>query len=68
MKWYPLAYLAALTMSCFCTQLQALQLLFPNTASGIVRALLSFLLYIFKFPDSRFRSLVSLSDNLNPFQ
>ena len=55
-------------MSCFCTQLQALQLLFPNTASGIARALPSFLLYIFKFPDLRFRSLVSLSDNLNPFQ
>ena len=58
MKWYPLAYLAAATMSCFCAQLQVLQLLFPNTASGIARAL----------PGSRFRSLVSLSDNLNPFQ
>ena len=40
----------------------------PNSASGIARALPSFLLYIFKFPDSRCRPLVSLSDNLNPFQ
>ena len=47
---------------------QALQLLFPNSASGIARTLLPFLLYIFKFPDSRCRPLVSLSDNLNPFQ
>ena len=68
MKWYPLAHLAAVTMSCFCAELQALQLLFPNSASGIARALPSFLLYIFKFPDSRCRPLVSLSDNLNPFQ
>ena len=46
-------------------ELQALQLLFPNSsASGIARALRSFLLYIFKFPDSRYRPLVSLSDNL----
>ena len=64
MKWYPLAHLAAVTMSCFCAELQALQLLFPNSASGIARALPSFLLYIFKFPDSRCRPLVSLSDNL----
>ena len=55
-------------MPCFCAELQALQLLFPNSASGIARALPSFLLYIFKFPDSRCRPLVSLSDNLNPFQ
>ena len=68
MKWYPLAHLAAVAMSCFCAELQALQLLFPNSASGIARALPSFLLYIFKFPDSRCRPLVSLSDNLNPFQ
>ena len=68
MKWYPLAHLAAVTMSCFCAELQALQLLFPNSASGIARTLPSFLLYIFKFPDSRCRPLVSLSDNLNPFQ
>ena len=47
---------------------QALQLLFPNSASGIARTLPPFLLYIFKFPDSRCRPLVSLSDNLNPFQ
>ena len=64
MKLYPLAHLAAITMSCFCAELQALQFLFPNSASGI-RA---FLLYIFKFPDSRCRRLVSLSDNLNTFQ
>ena len=65
----PLALsLAAVTMSCFCAELQALQLLFPNSASGIARTLPSFLLYIFKFPDSRCRPLVSLSDNLNPFQ
>ena len=68
MKWYPLAHSAAVTMSCFSAELQALQLLFPNSASGIARALPSFLLYIFKFPDSRCRPLVSLSDNLNPFQ
>ena len=70
-KWYPIAPLAAVTvvtMSCFCAELQALQFLFPNSASGIARALPSFLLYIFKFPDSRCRPLVSLSDNLNPFQ
>ena len=54
-------------MSCFCADLQALQLLFPNFVSGIARALPSFLLYIFKFPDSRCRPLMSLSDNLNPF-
>ena len=53
-------------MSCFSTELQALQLLFPKSASGIARALPS--LYIFKFLDSRCRPLVSLSDNLNPFQ
>ena len=71
MKWYPIARLAAVTvvtMSCFCAELQALQFLFPNSASGIARALPSFLLYIFKFPNSRCRPLVSLSDNLNPFQ
>ena len=68
MKWYPLAHLATVTMSCFCAELQALQSLFPNSASEIARALPSFLLYIFKFPDSRCRPLVSLSDNLNPFQ
>ena len=49
-------------------ELQALQLLFPNSTSGIARALPSFLLYIFKFLNSRCRPLVSLSDNLNPFQ
>ena len=53
MKWYPLAHLSAVTMSCFCAELQALQLLFPNSASGIARALPPFLLFIFKFPDSR---------------
>ena len=68
MKWYPLAHLAAVTMSCFCAELPALQLLFPTSASEIARALPSFLLYIFKFPDSRCQPLVSLSDNLNPFQ
>ena len=65
MKWYPLAHLAAITMSCFCAELQAWQFLFPNSTSGIAWA---FLLYIFKFLDSRCRPLVSLSDNLNPFQ
>ena len=68
MKCYPLAHLAAVTTSCFCARLQALQLLFPNSASGIAMALPSFLSYVFKFPDSRCRPLVSLSDNLNPFQ
>ena len=70
MKTVPLS-----TFSCghnvmflICAELQALQLLFPNSASGIARALLSFLLYIFKFPDSRCLPLVSLSGNLNPFQ
>ena len=67
MKWYPLAHSAAVTMSCFSAELQALQLLFPNSASGIARALPSFLLYIFEFPDSRCQPLVSLSGNLNPF-
>ena len=62
MEWYPLAHLAAVRMSCFCAELQALQFLFLNSASGIARA---FQLYIFKFPDSRCRPLVSLSDNLN---
>ena len=56
------------TLSCFCAELQALQLLLPNSARGIARALPSFLVYIFKFPDSRCRPLVLLSDNLNPFQ
>ena len=68
MKWYPLAHLAAVTTSCFCARLQALELLFPNSASGIAWALPSFLLCVFKFPDSRCRPLVSLSDNLTPFQ
>ena len=69
MKWYPSAHLAAVTMSCFCAELQAMQLLFSNSASGIIaKALPSFLLYMFKFPDSRCRPLMSLSDNLNPFQ
>ena len=68
MKCYPLAHLAAVTTSCVCARLQALQLLFPNSSSGIARALPSFLLHVFKFPDSRCRPLVSLSDNLNPFQ
>ena len=68
MKWYPLAHLAAVTMSCFCPELQALQLLFLNSASGIFRALPAFPSYIFKFPDPRCRPLVSLSNNLNPFQ
>ena len=68
MKSYPLAHLAAVTMSCFCAELQALQLLFPNSASEIARAFPPFRLYIFKFPDSRCWPLVSLSDNLNPFQ
>ena len=65
MKWYPLAHLAAITMSCFSAEIQAWQFLFPNSTSGIAWA---FLLYIFKFSDSRCRPLVSLSDNLNPFQ
>ena len=65
MKWYPLAHLAAVTMSCFCTELQALQLFCPRSASGIARALHSFLLYNFEFPDSRCRSQVLLSDNLS---
>ena len=69
MKSYPLAHLAAVAMSCFCAEpLQALQLLFPNSASGIARALPQFRLCNFKFPRSRCRPLVSLSDNLNPFQ
>ena len=55
MKWYPLAHLAVVTMSCFYAELQALQMLCPNSASGIARALPSFLLYIFEFPDSRCR-------------
>ena len=49
MKWYPLVHSAAVTMSYFGAELQALQLLFPNSASGIARALPSFLLYIFEF-------------------
>ena len=61
------------TFSCghnviLCAELQALQLLFPNSASEIARALPPFRLYIVKFPDSRCWPLVSLSDNLNPFQ
>ena len=55
-------------MSCFCAELQGLQLLFPNYASGIARALPSFLLYICKFLDSRCRPLMSLPDNLNTFE
>ena len=70
MKWYPFTHLAAVTMPCFCAELQALQLLFPNPlhCSGIARALPSFLSYIFKFLNTRCRPLMSLSDNLNPFQ
>ena len=70
MKWYPLAHLAAVTMSCFYAELQALQMLCPTSATGIARAFPSFLLYmhIFQFPDSRYRPQVSLSDNLKPFQ
>ena len=61
------------TFSCghnvmFLRRASSTQLLFPNTASGIARALPSFLSYIFKFPDSRCRPLASLSNNLNPFQ
>ena len=69
MKWYPLAHLAAVTMSCFYAELQALQMLCPTSATGIARAFSSFLLYmhIFQFPDSRCRPQVSLSDNLNLF-
>ena len=41
----------------------------PSAAiDGIARTLPSFLLYIFKFLDSRCWPLVSLSDNLNSFQ
>ena len=68
MKGYPLAHSAVVTMSCFSAELQALQLLFPNSASEIARALPSFLIYIFEFQDSRCRPLVLLSGNLNPFQ
>ena len=68
MKQYPLPHLAAVTMSCCCAELQSRQLLCPNSASEIARALPSFLLYIFKFPDSRCRPFVSVPDNLNPFQ
>ena len=69
MKWYSIARLAAVTVvTVSCTELQALQFLFPNSANGNARALPSFLLYIFKFPDPRCRPLVSLSDNLNTFQ
>ena len=69
MKSYLLAHLAAVAKSCFCAEpLQALQLLSPNSASGIARALPQFRLCNFKFPRSRCRPLVSLSDNLNPFQ
>ena len=66
MKQYPLAHLAAVVMlSCarsfkhcsYCFRTPLVRLLGP-----------SFLLYIFSFPDSRCRPLVSLSDNLNPFQ
>ena len=39
------------TLSCFCAEPQALQLFLPNSASGIARALPSFLVYNFKFPD-----------------
>ena len=66
MKSYPSAHLAAVAMSCFCAE--PLQLLFPNSASGIARALPQFRLCNFKFPRSKCRPLVSLSDNLNPFQ
>ena len=56
MKWYPLARLAAVTMSCFYAELQALQMLCPTSATGIARAFPSFLLYmhIFQFPESRY--------------
>ena len=40
MKWYPLAHLAAVTMSCYSAELQALQLLFPKSGSGIARAVI----------------------------
>ena len=69
MKWYPIARLAAVTvvtMSCFCAELQALQFLFLRQWDCQGLALV--LLYIVKFPDSRCRPLVSLSDNLNLFQ
>ena len=42
MKWYRLTHLAAVTMSCFCADLQ---LLFPKSASGIARALPSHSFY-----------------------
>ena len=63
MKWYPLAHLAAVTMSPFGAELQALQLLFPNPASGIARAL------NFRTPDVGlsvpFRQLKSFSTIFN---
>ena len=72
MKWYLLAHLAAVTMSCLCAEVRALQYmqLCPNFASGIARALPSLLLYmyIFEFPDARCRPQVSFSVNLKPFQ
>ena len=52
MKWYPL-------VNTFSS---------GHSASGIARALPLYLLYIFKFPDSRCQPLVSLSDTLNRLQ
>ena len=70
MKWYPLAHLATVTMSCFYAELQSLQMLCPTSATGIARVFPSFLLYmhIFQFPDSRCWPKMTLSDNLRPFQ
>ena len=49
MKWYPLAHLAAVTMSCFYAEPQAMQMLCPTSATGIARSFSSFLLYMHIF-------------------
>ena len=65
MKWYPLAHLAAVTMSCLCAEVRALQYmqLCANSASGIARALPSLLLYmyIFEFQDARCLSALGVA-------
>ena len=66
MKWYPLAHSAAVTM--LCRALSTAVVVSEIRQWDCQNLALSFLLYIFKFPDSRCRPLVSLSDNLNPFQ
>ena len=64
-----IAHLAAVTMSCFSTKLQALQLLFPKSASGIARALPSHSCYTsLNFRTRNVGLWCRFQTTVNPFQ